>query len=160
MQLSVFAVGRMKKGADYELCLRYFERFSRAVPSLGLNFAGIHEINESRAATAQKRKEEEGAALLSQLAPDSCLIVLDERGKSLSSPVFAQQVAGWRDEGCRQLLIALGGPDGHADSVRRRADLLLSFGAMTWPHQLARILLGEQLYRAATILSGHPYHRV
>ena len=87
------------------------------------------------------------------------LVLLDETGKSLSSEDFAGRLAGFRDEGRRDLVLAIGGPDGHDPALRRESGLLLSFGRMTWPHQVARILLAEQLYRACTILSGHPYHR-
>ena len=104
--------------------------------------------------------EEEGEKLLGSLQEGGRLIVLDERGKSMTSVHFAKMLEDFRDSGSKHLTIALGGPDGHCEKVRQRADLLLSFGAMTWPHQIARILLSEQLYRAATILSGHPYHRI
>ena len=160
MQISVFAVGRMKKGPEQELVSRYFDRFSKLAPSLGLSFQNVHEIVESRSQNANQRMEEEGENLLGTLQEGSRLIVLDERGKSMTSVQFAHKLQDWRDAGCKHLTIALGGPDGHCEKVRTRADLLLSFGAMTWPHQIARILLSEQIYRAATILSGHPYHRV
>ncbi|WP_297322451.1 23S rRNA (pseudouridine(1915)-N(3))-methyltransferase RlmH [uncultured Bartonella sp.] len=160
MQISVFAVGRMKKGPEQELANRYFERFSKLAPSLGLNFLNVHEITESRLQNANQRMEEEGAKLIESLPDNSRLIVLDERGKSVSSVIFSESFQNWRDAGTKHITVALGGPDGHCKKVRERADLLLSFGAMTWPHQIARILLSEQLYRMATILSGHPYHRV
>lgn len=159
MQISVFAVGRMKKGPEQELVSRYFDRFSKLAPSLGISFLNVHEIVESRLQNAGQRMEEEGEKLIATLSDDSRLIVLDERGKSMSSVNFAKTLQDWRDAGSKHLTIALGGPDGHSERVRKRASLLLSFGLMTWPHQIARILLSEQLYRAATILSGHPYHR-
>lgn len=160
MQISVFAVGRMKKGPESELVSRYFDRFSKLAPSLGLNFHTVHEIVESRLQNASQRMEEEGEKLLGSLQEGGRLIVLDERGKSMTSVHFAKMLEDFRDSGSKHLTIALGGPDGHCEKVRQRADLLLSFGALTWPHQIARILLSEQLYRAATILSGHPYHRI
>ena len=104
------------------------------------------------------RRREEGARL-SQPEPNAALVLLDERGKSLPSETFASRIAGFRDGGRRTLRFAIGGPDGHDPALHASADLLLSFGAATWPHQMARIMLAEQLYRAATILSGHPYHR-
>jgi len=159
VQISVFAVGRMKKGPEYELGERYFRRFAKAAAPLGLSFSGVREIAESRARVAVRRRQEESADMLSGLKRDICLIVLDERGKSMTSYAFAEKIASWRDEGKRGVIIALGGPDGHNEQVRGQADLLMSFGAMTWPHQLARIMIGEQLYRVTTILSGHPYHR-
>ncbi len=159
MKISVFAVGRMKAGPEKELADRYFERFAKAGPAIGLEFSGISEIAESRAQSASERKREEAERLRASLAGGAALIVLDERGKDFSSEDFAGKIATLRDGGQRQLTIAIGGPDGHDASLADAALLSLSFGALTWPHQMVRIMLGEQLYRAATILSGHPYHR-
>lgn len=160
MRISVFAVGRMKAGPERELADRYFDRFAKAGPSLGLEFLSVAEIAESRAATADLRKQEEAVRLFEALDAGAKLILLDERGKTLSSESFAAHLGRMRDDGARQLILAIGGPDGHDPRLRTRADLVLSLSAMTWPHQIARILIAEQLYRAATILSGHPYHRV
>ncbi|GAB1583386.1 23S rRNA (pseudouridine(1915)-N(3))-methyltransferase RlmH [Phyllobacterium phragmitis] len=159
MRITVFAVGRMKAGPERELADRYFDRFAKTGASLGLEFSGVGEIVESRAATADQRKQEEAARLFEALDAGARLILLDERGKMLNSADFAGRIGRLRDEGQRQLILAIGGPDGHDPRLRERADLVLALGAMTWPHQLARILIAEQLYRAATILSGHPYHR-
>jgi 23S rRNA (pseudouridine1915-N3)-methyltransferase len=149
----------MKAGPDKELAERYFERFSRTGPALGLEFSGVTEIAESRAQTAAERRREEGQKLRAQLGEGVALLMLDERGKNLSSEEFARKIGSMRDEGRRGLVVAIGGADGHEPSLREEAALVLSFGSMTWPHQLVRIMLAEQLYRAATILSGHPYHR-
>ena len=159
MRIAVHAVGRMKSGPDKELAERYFDRFSRSGPALGLEFSGVVEIAESRSQTAGERRREEAQRLQAQLGPGISLILLDERGKSLSSEEFARKIGSMRDDGRRGLVIAIGGADGHEASLREQAALVLSFGAMTWPHQLVRIMLAEQRYRAATILSGHPYHR-
>ncbi len=159
MKISVFAVGRMKAGPEKELADRYFERFSKSGPAVGLEFSGIAEIPESRAQGAAERKREEGDRLRQHLASGAALILLDERGKNISSEDFATRIAALRDSGRRAVTVAIGGPDGHDPSLRETAELVLSFGAQTWPHQLVRVMLGEQLYRAATILSGHPYHR-
>lgn len=159
MKLSVFAVGRMKAGPEQELADRYFERLSRVGPSIGLDFSGVAEIAESRARAEADRKREEGARIETFVAEGGVLILLDERGRNMSSQDFATVLAGLRDSGERMTAVAIGGPDGHDPALRGRARLVLSFGALTWPHQLVRVMLGEQLYRAATILSGHPYHR-
>ena len=159
MKVSIHAVGRMKAGPDRELAERYLDRFARSGPSLGLEFSGIAEIAESRASLAADRMREEGAALQSFAGPAAALILLDERGKSFTSLQFAQKMGAMRDEGVRLAVFALGGADGHDAALRTGASLVWSFGAMTWPHQLARIMLAEQLYRATTILAGHPYHR-
>lgn len=159
MKISVFAVGRMKAGPEKELADRYFERFSKSGPAVGLEFSGISEVPESRAQGAAERKREEGDRLRQHLASGAALILLDERGKNISSEDFATRMAALRDGGRRAMTVAIGGPDGHDPSLRETAELVLSFGAQTWPHQMVRVMLGEQLYRAATILSGHPYHR-
>jgi 23S rRNA (pseudouridine1915-N3)-methyltransferase len=159
MRVLVHAVGRMKAGPERELAARYFERFAKAGGAVGLDFRGAAEIAESHAAQAPERRRDEAARLKQWLEPAATLVLLDERGKSLSSEAFAEIIARRRDAGEKALAFALGGPDGHDPDLHRAAALVLSFGAMTWPHQLARIMLAEQLYRAATILSGHPYHR-
>jgi 23S rRNA (pseudouridine1915-N3)-methyltransferase len=159
MKLSVFAVGRMKAGPEQALADRYFERLSRVGGAVGLDFTGVAEIAESRARAEAERRREEGARLETFLAEGGALILLDERGRNMTSPDLAAMLAGLRDAGERSAAVAIGGPDGHDPSLRGRARLVLSFGALTWPHQLVRVMLGEQLYRAATILSGHPYHR-
>lgn len=159
MKISVFAVGRMKAGPEKELADRYFDRFAKAGGVLGFDFTGVAEVAESRASNAADRKREEADRLRTHAAPGAALILLDERGKNLSSEKLAETLAALRDEGRKALTVAIGGPDGHDPSLRDEATLLISFGAATWPHQMVRIMLAEQLYRAATILSGHPYHR-
>lgn len=159
MKVAVHAVGRMKSGPEKELADRYFERFAKCGPAIGLEFLGVHEFPESRAQNVDERRREEAQKLLAQLSPGTTLILLDERGKNLSSPQFAQEIGSLRDGGRRAIAIAIGGADGHDAALRESAALSLSFGALTWPHQLVRIMVAEQLYRAAMILSGHPYHR-
>lgn len=160
MKISIHAVGRMKAGPEKELAARYLDRFAKSGPAIGLEFSGLTEIAESRAATAAERGREEADRLLAFLDDKAALILLDERGRNFSSPQFADKLGALRDEGRRQAVFAIGGPDGHDEHLRGRAALVWSFGALTWPHQMARIMLAEQLYRATTILSGHPYHRV
>ncbi|WP_274627541.1 23S rRNA (pseudouridine(1915)-N(3))-methyltransferase RlmH [Arvimicrobium flavum] len=159
MKIHVHAVGRMKAGPEKELAERYLDRFAKAGLQLGFDFAGVAELMESRAASPAERQREEAERLNSQFPAGSAIILLDERGKNVSSQQFADRLAGFRDAGHKALALAIGGPDGHAAGLRDRADFVLSFGALTWPHQLVRIMLAEQLYRAVTILSGHPYHR-
>ncbi|MER9855399.1 23S rRNA (pseudouridine(1915)-N(3))-methyltransferase RlmH [Mesorhizobium sp. M0113] len=159
MKISVHAVGRVKAGPEKLLADRYFERFAKSGPVVGLEFGGIAEIAEGRGQTANERRREEGQKLQTQLQPGTALILLDERGKSFSSEDFAGRLGLLRDGGRKALVIAIGGADGHDQSLRDQAELVMSFGLLTWPHQLVRVMLGEQLYRVATILSGHPYHR-
>ena len=159
MKITVHAVGRMKAGPERELADRFFERFAKSGPTIGLEFTGVVEIAEGRAQTANERRREEGQKLQMQLQQGTALILLDERGRNLSSEDFAGRIGLLRDGGRKALVIAIGGADGHDQSLRDQAELVVSFGAQTWPHQLVRVMLGEQLYRAATILAGHPYHR-
>ncbi len=159
MKITVHAVGRMKTGPERELADRYFERFARSGSGIGFDFSGIAETPESRAQTASERRRDEGRALQSHLHPGTALVLLDERGKTFTSEDFAGRLGLLRDGGRKDMVIAIGGADGHDQSLRDQAELIVSFGTMTWPHQLLRVMLGEQLYRATTILSGHPYHR-
>lgn len=160
MQLGIIAVGRMTKGPELELAARYGERTQATGAPLGLTGARTVEFAESRAQTAAARKAEEGARILAAAGErDGVIVALDETGKLLSSREFAGRIAAWRDDGRRAVHFAIGGPDGHARDVLDRADLVLSLGRMTYPHQIARVLLAEQIYRACTILAGHPYHR-
>lgn len=160
MRISLFAVGRLKAGPEKELASRYMDRFAKAGPAVGLELARQIEIAESRAANAETRKREEAAGLEKSLPEGAVLILLDERGKSLDSEAFAELIGRYRDGGKRDMMLAIGGADGLDPELRNRADAVLNLGSMTWPHQLVRILIAEQLYRAVTILAGHPYHRV
>lgn len=159
MRIGLFAVGRLKSGPEKDLAARYFDRFAKAGPAVGLEFSRIAEVGESRASNAETRKREEAALLSKALAEGSVLILLDERGKALDSEAFANLLGGYRDRGKRDLMIAIGGADGLDPALYDHADAVLCLGKMTWPHQLVRVLIAEQLYRAVTILSGHPYHR-
>ena len=159
MRVTFIATGRLKAGQEAELAARYIDRMAKAGPAIGIEYARTLELTESRAQTTEQRKSDEAAELEKALPKGAFLILLDERGKTLDSPEFAERLGQIRDEGQRDLVLAIGGPDGFDPDLRRRADLMISFGRMTWPHQLVRIMLAEQLYRAVTILSGHPYHR-
>ena len=158
MKLAVIAVGRLKDGPERELVERYGERAKAVGRSLGFSSVKLLEVPESRARREADRRAEEGAAILDKTA-SAVLVAFDERGKVLTSEVFAERLAAWRDEGRAAAHFAIGGPDGLDERVRAAADLVLSFGALTLPHQLVRVLVVEQLYRALTILAGHPYHR-
>jgi 23S rRNA (pseudouridine1915-N3)-methyltransferase len=158
MRLFIAAVGRLKD-AEAELCARYAKRFDAAGRSLGLGPLTISELNESRAPSAEARKSDEAGRLLKAASGTAQVVVLDEGGKAMSSAAFAQWIAQRRDEGCKGMAFLIGGPDGHGAEVAPATTLKMSLGPMTLPHGLARAVLTEQLYRAATILSGHPYHR-
>ena len=159
MRLLIAAIGRLKSGPETELAARYAKRAAQTGRSLGLREIEIIEIRESRAAEADKRMIEESIALANVIPSGSAVILLDSRGENLDSPTLASRLAQWRGEDRAAAVFIIGGPDGLAASLTQQADLRLAFGAATWPHQLVRVMLLEQLYRATTILTGHPYHR-
>ncbi|MCB8819713.1 23S rRNA (pseudouridine(1915)-N(3))-methyltransferase RlmH [Microvirga rosea] len=158
MRLSVLAVGRLKSGPERELVERYRQRVEAMSRSLGMTGLDMVELPESRARRDDDRRSEEAAALLEK-AGSAFVIAFDERGKSPSSEAFAERIRQWRDDGCPGIACIIGGPDGLDPQVLRRAKAVISFGALTMPHQIVRALVAEQLYRALTIISGHPYHR-
>ena len=159
MRVIVLAVGRMKKGPETELAGRYLKRAAQAGRNIGIRDIEIVEIRESRAQAAEKRKLEESIAIANLIPDGAATVILDERGESLGSAVFAERIGQWRDGGQQTLVFIIGGADGLSESLRDKAKTTLGFGSATWPHQMVRIMLLEQLYRAVTILSGHPYHR-
>ena len=159
MRLQILAVGKMKAGPEQELYARYSGRINKSGRNLHLTGPELFEIAESRQGTAMGRKSEEAEHLISRIAPGTSLVLLDERGKDISSEEFSNLLRSLQEGGSPAVAFAIGGPDGHGDEIKNRADRTIRFGSLTWPHQLARIMLVEQLYRAITILSGHPYHR-
>jgi 23S rRNA (pseudouridine1915-N3)-methyltransferase len=159
MRIIVAAIGRLKRGPETELAERYRQRAEQTGRQFGLRAVEIMEIRESRAADAGKRMLEESIALANVIPPGAGVALLDVRGDNLDSASLAAQFAKWRGQDLPAAVFLIGGPDGLAASLKAEAQLKLSFGAATWPHQLVRVMLLEQLYRAATILTGHPYHR-
>lgn len=155
MRVTVCAVGRLRSGPERILADDYYDRFTRTGRPLGLAFAGETEVEDKKNAGMAAEGE-----LLSRAIPSGAVLaVLDERGRVMQSPDFAAQLARWRDGGRQDVAFVIGGADGIDPALRARADFALSFGAMVWPHMLVRVMLAEQLYRAATILGGGPYHR-
>jgi 23S rRNA (pseudouridine1915-N3)-methyltransferase len=159
MRLVIAAVGRLKDGPEREFYRRYAERVAPLGRTVSLGPLDLIEIAESRAANPKARADEEAQNLLRKCEGADFRIVLDEHGKELSSAQFAKTIRDARDRGAGTAAFLIGGPDGHGASAREAADLVLSLGSMTLPHGLARIVLAEQIYRAVTILAGHPYHR-
>lgn len=159
VKLVVAAVGRLKRGPERELAERYGERVVKGGRALGLRGLDLVEVEESRARRPDDRAAEEAAALSRALPENAVIVVLDERGRAVSSLDLAGMIGRWRDQGREAAAFVIGGADGLAESIIGRADLRLAFGTATWPHQLVRIMLLEQLYRCETILAGHPYHR-
>jgi 23S rRNA (pseudouridine1915-N3)-methyltransferase len=159
MRLLVAAIGRLKDGPERELAERYRKRAEQVGRRIGFRTTEIVEIRESRAQELGKRRTEESIALANVIPDRAVTVILDERGESLDSGTLAAQLGRWRDGGTSAAVFIIGGDDGLAESLRDKARLKLAFGGATWPHQLVRVMLLEQLYRAVTILSGHPYHR-
>jgi 23S rRNA (pseudouridine1915-N3)-methyltransferase len=158
MRIGVMAVGRLKDGPERELFARYIERARACGKPLGFSGFEIVEIAESRATRPADRKAEEAREILTRAA-GSVLVCLDEHGRCRDSRGFASDLSARRVAGSRTLSFIIGGADGLDASILGASDGSVSFGAMTLPHQLVRVLLIEQLYRAMTILAGHPYHR-
>ena len=148
----------MKSGPERELVERYRVRIETMGRGLGIAGLDVVELPESRARREDDRRTEEASALLARVGP-AALVAFDERGTSTTSEALAERIRRWRDEGRPALTCLIGGPDGLQSSVRERADLVASFGSFTLPHQIVRALVAEQLYRALTIIGGHPYHR-
>ena len=159
MRLVLVCVGKLKAGPERLLFDRYFKRLAEGARGAGLAGVGLREIGESRARQAEERRTQEGAAIAAAAPKDSLLVLLDERGAPATSEEWAADIGRARDQGRGIYAVAIGGPDGLDPALRARAHRVLSFGAMTWPHHLVRVMAGEQLYRAMTILAGHPYHR-
>lgn len=159
MRLIVAAIGRLKAGPERELAERYRDRVAKAGRAVGLRDIEIVEIRESRAPEAPRRVLEEAIALTNIIPERAVLVALDETGENLDSGGTTGLLRSWRDAGRPAVVFCIGGADGLGHEIKGRADLTLAFGAATWPHQLVRIMLLEQLYRAVTILAGHPYHR-
>ena len=158
MKLTIAAVGRLKDGPERELFQRYWQRLEAIGRKMALAPVTVVEIAESRAATAKARSDEEARKLVAAVA-GATVILLDERGVAPTSEAFARDLRKRRDGGTPALAFVIGGADGHGAEARSAAAATLALGSLTLPHGLARVVLAEQLYRAATIIAGHPYHR-
>jgi 23S rRNA (pseudouridine1915-N3)-methyltransferase len=159
MRIVIAAVGRLKQGPERELAERYRKRAAVAGRNAGLRSFDVVEIRESRADDATRRMLEESIAIANIIPEGAATVILDERGDNMSSASLAGRIQGWRSQDFAAAVFVIGGHDGLAPVLREKAALAIAFGGATWPHQLARIMLLEQLYRAVTILTGHPYHR-
>lgn len=159
MRLLIAAIGKLKQGPERDLFAHYLGRAETAGRKLHLSPLGVIEVAESKAATASARVKAEAEALLAKIPATHKLVCLDPGGEALSSEAFARLLAKFRDEGQEGIAFVIGGADGLSKEAPVSAAKVLSLGPMTLPHGLARIVLAEQIYRAATILAGHPYHR-
>ena len=154
MRLIIAAVGKLGRSPEQEAAQRLAERIDGLARTVRLGPLTLNEVEDK-----SRRGSAAEAALLRRAGDAERRVALDERGKLLTSLKFAERLTQWRDGGVSSVSFLIGGADGHDPALRDEADLVLSLGAMTWPHALARLMLVEQLYRAATIAAGHPYHR-
>lgn len=151
MNIAIVAVGRMRAGPEKQIFESYLSKTPWSVTT--------HEVDIRSKGNAITQVRQEAEAILTALPKGAKIVCLDSRGKSLTSEKLADQFGRWRDDGERDVALVIGGADGLDDSVTQKSDLILSFGAVTWPHMLMRALVGEQIFRAHCILTGHPYHR-
>lgn len=151
MNIEIIAVGRMKKSPEAEILNTYLKRCPWSVK--------ITEVEERRPIKGTERLAREGDLILNAIPNGATVIALDERGKEMRSAAFAEKIRNYQDQGISNLVFLIGGADGYDPKVKERALLKVSFGQLTWPHMMVRAMLGEQLYRASTILQGHPYHK-
>ena len=151
MKLTIAAIGRASRGPERDLYEHYAGRIRWPLT--------LRELEEKKKLPPAQLVQREGELLLAAAPPKALLVALDRRGKPLDSEAFARQLQRWRDDSVADVAFLIGGADGNGEPVLKRANLILSFGAMTWPHQLARAMLAEQIYRAQQLLAGHPYHR-
>jgi len=159
VKLAILAVGRLKAGPEKLLAEDYLKRTRALGRTAGVSAVDVQEFSESQAGSAAARMADEARLVAGAIPPRAFTVVLDERGKSLSSEAFADLLRRHLETGTPAISFLIGGPDGHAAETRGNAGLVLSFGPMTWPHRLARVMLLEQIYRSVTILVNHPYHR-
>ena len=151
MKLTIAAVGRAGRGPERDLYEHYVGRIRWPLT--------LREVEEKKKLPPAQLIAREGELLLDAVPTKSTLVALDRRGKVLDSEAFAGRLGHWRDDGIGDVAFLIGGADGHGEPLLKKAGLILSFGAMTWPHLLARAMLAEQIYRAQQLLAGHPYHR-
>ena len=159
MRLALIGVGRLKSGPERELFDRYFKRLADLARSQGISGVDLREVEEGRARRPEDRQAEEARAILAVAPKGAWLALLDERGAAMTSAQWAAEIGKAREAALPAYAVVIGGPDGLDPSFKAEARALVAFGAMTWPHQLVRAMAAEQLYRALSILSGHPYHR-
>ncbi len=154
MKVRIAAVGRSKAGPEHDLTKDYLDRFQKTGRALGLGPATLHDVEARKSGMAAERPLLEKA-----IGSANPVCLLDERGTVMTSPAFADLLAKWRDQGRSEVAFVIGGADGIDPALRAKRDTSISFGKMVWPHMLVRVMLAEQLYRAASILAGSPYHR-
>jgi len=159
MRIVLLSVGKLKPGPERDLAEDYLARAKGGAREIGLSGPEMRELAVSRSPSTHERRVEEAKSVLAACPPGARLALLDERGQMVGSEEFAADIGRARDGGAPAYVVAIGGPDGFDQTCRERAGLVMAFGRVTWPHQLMRAMAAEQIYRATTILRGHPYHR-
>lgn len=159
MRLTVAAIGRLRGGPEQALVDDYANRIRAGGRALGISAFELREMEAPKGLSGDKRRERESALLIESTGAGAKRVILDERGDNLSSDSIAGKIMRWRDDGAPEIAFMIGGADGHAKALLEKADLKLAFGRATFPHMLVRVMLVEQIYRATTIIAGHPYHR-
>lgn len=157
--MTLAAAGRARDEPEAALFERYWDRAAALGPKLGFSGFSTVFVGCSRRPSAAERMREEADQLRRRLPRNAHLVVLDQRGRLLTSDAFAGRLAAWRDSGVSDIAFVIGGPDGLLPEFRDSAQLRIAFGTQTWPHLLVRAMLAEQIFRALSILAGHPYHR-
>lgn len=159
MRLWIYAIGHMRGTPEGMLCDDFIDRAYKTGRNMGFTAVAIEELPVSKHRDVAARMKDEGERLAARLPDGAHVILLDARGKGMTSEDFAEMLGSLRDVGTRDMAFVIGGPDGLGPLPGKKAGRSLAFGPQTWPHLLARALLAEQVYRAITILAGHPYHR-
>jgi 23S rRNA (pseudouridine1915-N3)-methyltransferase len=159
MRLSVIAVGSMRGCPEGALVEDFIHRAMQMGRNMGFPAVEVEEVPVSRARDVKSRMAEEADKLTARVPPGAHIVLLDARGKGMTSEDFAEMLGALRDAGTKNLCFVVGGPDGLAPLPGKKPGRSLAFGPQTWPHLLVRAMLAEQIYRAMTILAGHPYHR-
>ncbi|MEL6754680.1 MAG: 23S rRNA (pseudouridine(1915)-N(3))-methyltransferase RlmH [Pseudomonadota bacterium] len=153
MKLHILAIGQVRKGPERDLVDDYLARLEKTGRGVGLRGITEHEVSSGGGTDAEADR------LLARIPDGAGIVMLDERGQQIPSRDLSNLIARQRDEGVSDMCFLIGGAEGHGHAVREAARLKLGFGPQTWPHKLVRVMLAEQLYRAATLLAGTPYHK-
>lgn len=158
MRLTIGAIGHLRSGPEHDLIAHYRTAIKATAARAGIASLSFVEIDDRKLAKGLAGVDSASLALLQKIPKDSFIVAMDEDGKCLSSKQFSAKLTAW-GQNHRDIAFLIGGADGHSDHLKSKSDFILSLGPATWPHMLARAMLTEQVYRASTILSGHPYHR-
>jgi len=159
MRVTIVAIGSARGSSEGALCEQFLDRATKLGRNMGFTQLAIEELNAGKARDVATRMSDEAERLSAKVPAGAHVVLLDAKGKGMTSEDFAEMLGSLRDVGTKDIAFVIGGPDGLKSLPGQKAGRSLAFGPQTWPHLLARVLLLEQIYRAMTILAGHPYHR-